>query len=645
MLRLALVNMPFAAWNRPSFALGQLATVIRRELGSDVSVDVNYLNLDFAEYLGISAYESITEKLEHLHTGVGDWLFREIAFPDAADNSDKYFRRFYRGDEWDEFRDLIRERRAGLREMCLDLIDRHRLAEADVVGFTSMFAQNGANIAMAQLIKERNPDVVTIMGGANCEVPMGAVLAERVPALDYVFSGPSLDTLVAFMKYRVADRLAEADEIPGILSQRNCRDPRFRKSIGADHDIDDLLLPDYDSFFAALTEHPRLTETNPAGPTLFFETSRGCWWGERSHCTFCGLNGQSMNYRSMDPEKAVEQFNWLFGFASQCSSLYCTDNVLPRSYPREVLSRLSTPPDVSIYYEVKLPLSRSDMATMATAGVNIVQPGIEALATSTLKLMGKGTTVFQNLQFLKNCVEYGIEPDWNLLIGFPGEPASVYEKYRQDLPLLSHLPPPHGVYTVRFDRFSPYFNRREEYGLDLYPMDYYGLIYPFNGEDLADLAYFFADHSLAPYQIHSAEHHDALRDLVAQWREAWQEHGGRTALRELRLVEDGPDGWTIYDSRFDTLLTHRVDAATRDLLHRLTSPVRRDQLLKGWSGGPDDLDRRLAWLREQGMLFTEGDRMLGLVLGEFEPGEASGPEPAAELRQLPLTVIQRPNQP
>ncbi|WP_020124645.1 RiPP maturation radical SAM C-methyltransferase [Streptomyces canus] len=645
MLRLALVNMPFAAWNRPSFALGQLATVIRRELGSDVSVDVNYLNLDFAEYLGRSAYESITEKLQHLHTGIGDWLFREIAFPDTTDNSDQYFRRFYRGDEWVEFRDLIRERRAGLREMCLDLIDRHRLADADVVGFTSMFAQNGANIAMAQLIKERNPDIVTIMGGANCEVPMGAVLAERVPALDYIFSGPSLDTLVAFMKYRVDDRLAEADEIPGILSQRNSRDPRFRKSIGADHDINDVLLPDYDSFFAALAEHPRLTETKPAGPTLFFETSRGCWWGERSHCTFCGLNGQSMNYRSMDPEKAVEQFNWLFGFASQCSSFYCTDNILPRSYPREVLSRLSTPPDVSIYYEVKLPLSRSDMATMATAGVNIVQPGIEALATSTLKLMGKGTTVFQNLQFLKNCVEYGIEPDWNLLIGFPGEPASVYEKYLQDLPLLSHLPPPHGVYMVRFDRFSPYFNRREEFGLDLYPMDYYGLIYPFNGEDLADLAYFFADHSLAPYQIHSAEHHDALRDLVAQWREAWQGHGGRTAARELRLLEDGPDGWTVRDSRFDTLFTHRVDAATRDLLRRLTSPVRRDQLLKGWSGGPDDLDRRLAWLREQGMLFTESDRMLGLVLGEFEPGEESGPEPAAELRQLPLTVIQRPNQP
>ena len=33
-------------------------------------------------------------------------------------------------------------------------------------------------------------------------------------------------------------------------------------------------------------------------PVDVVETSRGCWWGERSHCTFCGLNGMGMTYRS-----------------------------------------------------------------------------------------------------------------------------------------------------------------------------------------------------------------------------------------------------------------------------------------------------------------------------------------------------------
>ena len=26
---------------------------------------------------------------------------------------------------------------------------------------------------------------------------------------------------------------------------------------------------------------------------ILFESARGCWWGEKQHCTFCGLNGSS----------------------------------------------------------------------------------------------------------------------------------------------------------------------------------------------------------------------------------------------------------------------------------------------------------------------------------------------------------------
>ncbi|MEQ4304394.1 RiPP maturation radical SAM C-methyltransferase [Plantactinospora sp. B6F1] len=643
MLRVALVNMPFAAWNRPSFALSQLSALIQRDFRDEVSVDVHYLNVDFAEYLGAATYESISELLDHLHTGVGDWLFRDLAFPDAPDNTEEYFRRFYRGDRWAEFRNLILECRTSLPDVCADLITKHRLDEADIVGFTSMFAQNGPSIALATMIKQRNPGVVTIMGGANCEAPMGGVLAARVPSLDYVFSGPALDTFATFLRYRIDSSLSEVDSVRGILSRRNCTDPRYRDAIGTGHDIDDFFPPDYSAFLTALADHPTLEATSAAEPTLFFETSRGCWWGQRSHCTFCGLNGQSMNYRSMAAPTALEQFNWLFTFAPTCAAFHCTDNVMPRNYTRDVFPHLTPPPGAYIYYEVKLPLSRQDMATMAKAGVTTVQPGIEALATSTLRLMGKGTTVFQNLQFLKNCREFGIEPDWNLLIGFPGEPESVYEKYRVDLPLLTHLSPPHGVYLVRFDRFSPYFNRRHEYGLDLHPMDYYGLTYPFDVDDLASLAYFFADHSIAPYQVESAKHHGVLRDLVARWRGAWSGSTAGPAPRDLRLV--GSDGWLIHDSRSGTTHTHRVDDATVWLLRRLSSPTRPDQLAAQWPDDPADLDVRLAWLRDHGMIFVENDRMLSLVLGAHDGG---GDQPGVEdeettaqasrIRSLPLLV-------
>jgi magnesium-protoporphyrin IX monomethyl ester (oxidative) cyclase len=122
---------------------------------------------------------------------------------------------------------------------------------------------------------------------------------------------------------------------------------------------------------------------------------------------------------------------------------------------------------MAIFYEVKADLSESDLAVLADSGVKFVQPGIESLATSTLKLMKKGTTAFQNLRLLKLCSTYGIHPLWNLLVGFPGEGEDVYRRYVDLLPLIVHLQPPTGVYPVRFDRFSPYYNQRQSYGLDL----------------------------------------------------------------------------------------------------------------------------------------------------------------------------------
>lgn len=623
-LRIKLINMPFADWNRPSFALGQLASKARRDLGSRVSVNVCYVNQDIATLFGARIYESLCTSHEHVDTGIGEWLFRQIAFPETEDNSDAYFRRFYPGAAWASFRTEITERRRRLPQVCEELIDRYSLADADIVGFTSMFAQHMASIAVARLVKARSPETLVTFGGANCEAPMGAVIAELVPCVDFVFSGPALETFTEFTRCVLDGNPQAADAIPGIVSRRNYRDARARESIGRDHDIDDVCPPDFDSFLGAVDDHPELQETGESEPMLYFETSRGCWWGERSHCTFCGLNGQSMGYRAMSPDLAIEQFNQLFSLADRCGALFCTDNVMPRSYPAKVFERLDTPPGVSIFYEVKLPLSHQDMRRMAAAGVTKVQPGIEALATSTLKLMAKGTTAFQNLQFLKNCVGYGIDPAWNLLIGFPGEDPAVYERYARDIPRLMHLAPPTGVHMVRFDRFSPYHDRRDEYGLDLHPMDYYELAYPFDPRSLDQLAYFFADHNLAPYMLSAIEWHGRLSQLVGAWQAAWVDGAPR---RVLRLEGSEADGWHIRDSRSGALAVHNADGPMSFLIRKLASPLRPAQLAADWPGTPSDLERRLGWLSDQRMLFEEDGRLLSLVLAETDAdaSEDGGP--------------------
>ena len=256
-----------------------------------------------------------------------------------------------------------------------------------------MFAQHVASIGMARVIKDRNPAAVTLLGGANCEAPMGSVIAQEVDAIDAVFSGPALHTFPQFLQQLLAGAPEGIHRIPGVLTAENCRDPRYVQAVGRDRDINDFFTPDYSGFVEAFSANQdRLGGPETAKPILFFETSRGCWWGQRSHCTFCGLNGLGMDYRAMAPEKAREQFDWLFGFSPWCVEFVCTDNIMPKSYPKEVFAEFDTPEGVSLFYEIKVPMSEHDMAVLTNAGVTRIQPGIEALATDTLKLMGKGTT-------------------------------------------------------------------------------------------------------------------------------------------------------------------------------------------------------------------------------------------------------------
>src|SRR6266568_4760619 len=77
-MRVALVNMPFADWDRPSVALSQLAAHTKREFGDSVSVDIRYVNIDFALLFGAGEYKQFANNAAFLTTGIGEWLFRGV---------------------------------------------------------------------------------------------------------------------------------------------------------------------------------------------------------------------------------------------------------------------------------------------------------------------------------------------------------------------------------------------------------------------------------------------------------------------------------------------------------------------------------------------------------------------------------------
>lgn len=624
MIRVCLVNMPFGALHMPSLGLMQIKAAVERELGPAVSVEILYLNLEFFAFMGDARLCGHALAPTGYLTGFGDWFFRQAAFPDVPDNRDEYMARYYFDDdtETQAIRRAIAEKRAQVGTFLDQQLARHRLAEADIVGFTAFFAQTTPSLAMAARVKQSNPEVITVMGGAACEGIMGQELARQAVHLDYVFSGPARVSFPEFVKHRLAgnrevDRpingvhsCAPAGQAPTPSRQPSTinRQPSTHRIPADDLPIDTLLDLDYESFLSAFEA------IFPGGepyPVLLFETSRGCSWGEHSPCTFCGLNGLRHCHTAMRPENARRTITSLFRYAPRCRVFEAVDNSLPAGYVADVFTSLEPPPGIKIVYEVRADLDATEIATLCDAGVTEVQPGIEALSSTTLRLMNKGTSAFRNIRFLKDCATRPIYLNWNLLVFSPGEPEATFAKYLRDIPLLTHLHPPADVFPVNYVRFSRYFQDPDAYGLDPHPQDFYGLTFPFEEQAVHNIACHFVDRDMDG--LHLDRWLDALRASVSFWRRRWFNEDD---LEQARLCLEGTGAETvIHDSRSGRPDVYPVDAATVALLLYMERPRRLAEISTRLDAGgePDALDR-LGALQERGLLFEEDGQYLSLVI-------------------------------
>lgn len=611
MLKIHLVNMPFGNVLFPSIALTQLRAVLEQRFGDAVEVRISYLNHDYARRIGPEIYQGICDATTN--TGIADWLFRQAAFPELEDNREAYFRRYYPSNDpaVRELRDTLQRLREDVGAFLDEGIAAHGLAEADVVGMSSMFGQNVPSFALARKLKSAKPGLLTLMGGANCESPMGQEIARHIPAVDFVFSGPGLRSLPQFIQCHLDGDLEGVHRIDGVFSSTNCGDARIR-ALGQELPVDEVLELDYESFLDSFEAN--LPDT--LSPMLLFETSRGCWWGERAHCTFCGLNGGTMNYRAMSAANALKQFDQLFRYWPRAREFQCVDNIMPKEYIQDVFAVLKPPPGLAIFYEVKADLEEEDLRVLARAGVNRLQPGIEALSTFTLRLMRKGTTSTRNIVFLKNCLALGIQPVWNILVGFPGEREEIYARYVDVIPWMRHLPPPSGVFPVRFDRYSPYFVQARKFELDLHPLDYYRHIYPIPEEDLHNLAYYFADHNLtADYFGATLRWLSPMAEKHRSWRDRWD---GRGEVPTLHFEAAGSR--LVRDTRSGSPMTIDVGDVGRRLLDVLADSRKMEEVAAGLpdlSGSA--IDRELGVLEEQGLVFRDEGRLVSLVLSEPAP--------------------------
>jgi ribosomal peptide maturation radical SAM protein 1 len=603
-LRMVLLNLPFASYRRPSIQIGLLGALAR---GDGHEVELASWNLELAAAMGTVLYDTIAE---HRSVALGEWLFAEAAFPGSTPPASLFLERY--GDavgrllsraRLDGRFDLLRQfREHGAEQFLRTQIARNDWDGVRVFGLTSTFQQNNAVFAMARLLKERYPDAAVVAGGANFDGVMGAAWFEAVPALDYVVSGEGEVALRALLAALAAG--ARPEGVPNLLG-RDLAAPV--KASAPYRDLDSLPAPDYDEYFARAERLGLLPPAERRDIDLPVESSRGCWWGERRHCTFCGLNGETMAYRAKSPERVLDELAQLARrYRNYRFSM--VDNILDLKFHKTLLPTLAERQyTYNLFYEIKSAASPEKLRELRTAGVVRVQPGIESLSTRVLGLMNKGVKAIANVNLLRWCRILDIDVHWNLIWGFPGETADDYLSQSELVPQLAHLQPALGAGQIWLERFSPLFQERAAEERPLVPEESMKYTYP-SGVDLMRVAYFFEYDfdTVVPPEVYAG-----LAERVEAWRAAWQvpvrpvlEYRSSHGLLQIDDRRD-PDNSGIY--------TFEDEIA--DLYLGLTDHARCIADLRDASSlAPDRVDDALEQFRQCGLAMRDGDQWLALAL-------------------------------
>ena len=610
--QVALVNMPFSYSKYPSIQLGTLSALLKSK---GIPVDCHHLNVRFAHKIGVPLYEMICEK----RALFGEWIFSYLLFRDNPKRAEypRLFKPVFEqvakasGQSVPFFEDMATRTAPQFLTESLTSID---WGQYKIVGFTSTFAQNVASLTMAKLIKDLYPEVMIVFGGANYDGEMGLEYFRAFPFIDYVVVGEGECVFPELVRYLLG---GTSGAVPNGVAYREGTAPVFTPNHALFSDFAKTGPPDYDDYYRLLGKLGEAAQG--LDRILLYEGSRGCWWGEKHHCTFCGLNSQSMKFRAKSSEQVAREMAYL-------SSRYDTarfrlvDNIIDMKYVENLFGRFAADHcDLDLFIETKSNLKKSQIRMLAVGGVKCMQPGLESLSANQLQAMDKGVTPMQNIICLKWSFYYHVTVSWNILLGFPGETNEDYRRQIALLPSLFHLQPPESTGKFWLERFSPYYTKPHKYGVRITgPGTAYEYVYDARLLDLKKIAYDF-EYELDNWNVDQGVYQE-LVDLVQEWRRL-----AGSSDRPFLYYSKAIDYVTVYDGRDPRApIRMRYEWPAAGIIEVCSEAAKSvDQIRfllaqrpeKG-KGSDQEIDQALIALTDARILYEERDKYFTLAIPE-----------------------------
>ncbi|MDD2336326.1 MAG: RiPP maturation radical SAM C-methyltransferase [Geobacteraceae bacterium] len=581
-----LVIPPFHSCEIPSIG----ASILQSELAQQgISCRIVYANIILAGMIGLNKYDEICQ----LATGnglAGECIFskkafdlEESVFPNFSCSEDSAALLFEKiglsakrspsPEEWGR-----------LEAECSLFIDKVTqeisVLKPQIIGFSSTSQQINSSIALAKSIKNRLPGAVIVVGGNNCDGMMGEEIAKQ-GFFEYVFQGEADFAFADFCRAYLLHRVLPIEKLI------KCDPP---------DDIDTIPTPDYTDYF--VQSRPLALQQT----VVLFESSRGCWWGQKHQCSFCGLDGMAKKYRFKSAEKVLSELELLEKKCPEATTFFATDLNCPYSYFTDLFPKIAASVFCrEISYWVKSNITFAQLLVMKRAGVTLLGPGIESLSTRLLGLLNKGSNASDNIRMLRDCRDLDIKIMWNILVGIPGDRSEDYADLSRLIPLIQHLVPP-AMIPVSIQRFSPYFERRDAHDVtEVRPFSGYERAFP-DTFDRTRIAFFFT----ARFPSESRERPEILDSVICQirrWHERWQ----NLPRPSLKIKHHEDNTWLVEDSRDYACKAQTViDAPAYALLERYLTPRQRMPL---------EEDELLDRMKDLGYLIEIDGKLLSVVCG------------------------------
>ena len=623
-----LVMPPFSDDIFPSLALGLLQSCLLRE---GISCRVDYANTRFHRLLGLPLSRKLTALANYF---VAEAVFAPLAgFAPRRDlgelarwlASDAYHGKTFSAEEnWQVLHDTARMAQVWLEETT----ERILAMNPHFVGVCSMFQQHNASLAILRRLKERRPEIATAIGGPNCMGSAGGRTLRQFPFVDFVFFGEA-DEIIAEV---VKGVLAGGDfPLPYGVLRRDSDLPEDGKwPHRLTKDLDSLPLPDYHDFLASRKDSfPELPQLHAAvlapgdDVILYLEGSRGCWWGEKHPCTFCGLNGSMNRYRRKRPERIAQEIRELRKTYGQHTIAF-SDNIMSHEAQKELPRLMEHFPIGSPapqsgrpcqFTEIKSNLTEEDVKTLAEIGFTKLQPGIESLSDHVLQLMGKGNTAIRHIALLKYARRFGVSIFWNFLHGFPGETEADYEELLRLLPLITHLPAPGLFAPLVYQRNSVYAAHPERYGLKLVPASWYDFLAPDDDAYIKDIAYTYENAAARGKTSPLQPLYDEMAARIHRWQRLSVGNGFADRL-EMRPSDGAIEITDLRECHRKT--RHVLTGLAKEIYGLCRAPMRRTKLAASLNAAPEAIDSCLEELAAQKLLIGINEEYLALAIDRAE---------------------------